>query len=261
MVRVKQQEQVWVMDATNRVHVLWHAIHHPGRVIEQLAREIESLRAYYQVETIGMAFDSPSCFRRDLDGSYKAMRKDKDEGLKHCLAEAATLAGGFRSMACLAAEGFEADDILATIAQLARASGRLCVLVSPDKDLRQCLFPGEVTILKKFQANRWEESVFETAGSLTADLGFDVVTRWIDYQCLVGDPTDGVVGWEGVGEKTARQWLAKLSVDQLAQTGGEWLVDLNARQRRTRPSFVKRLPLIRQLVTLRTDVPHCGEWL
>ena len=248
-----------VLDGTNRVHVLWHVHHDASRVIAQLARELEAMEESLRPSAMAVAFDSAApTFREDLDRSYKGHRPETDPRLRATLDEAQHLVER-STYGCLAAPGFEADDIMATVAAAAVDRGDRAVIASPDKDLRQCLRAGAVTILRSYKvgAGRFRPTWLSYADhqrekGVTAE-------RWIDYQCLVGDDHDGIVGAKSIGPKTACEWLSKASLDELLKN--RWLVHMTERQWQGLLELGRRLSVVRQLVTMRTDVPGVTAWM
>ena len=93
--------------------------------------------------------------------------------------------------------------------------------------------------------------IFETAETLQASFGFSPA-RWLDYQALVGDACDSIKGAQGIGDKTARELI----------TANQTLEDidpatLTKKQAEHWPEFIRRLPVTRRLLTLKTrlDMP------
>lgn len=243
-------------DTTNRVCVLWFGFGDVGRVVDSLLIELRAVAAIARAEQVFCAFDSPGrTFRHDLDSGYKSHRasKPRDEGLAAAIrqAYAATEAAGHH---VCDVRGFEADDILATLAKRATDDGRRVVIVTPDKDARQCLQAGAVSILQKYRRERDKlaDAVWLTADKFVELHGFQP-ERWIDFQAIVGDPTDDIIGWRGVGEKTAGQWLREHTLDEILAEPGR--VKMTPTQLENLADFAARLPIVRQLVTLRKDVP------
>lgn len=246
------------IDGTNRVHVLWHVYHDAARVMDHLARDIRQLRDRCRPAAIALAFDVGRSFRVEVSPDYKAHRQS-DERIKATLVEAQLLAIR-HECASLTAPGFEADDILATVAAHAVANGDRMILASPDKDLRQCLVAGSVTILRGWKStNGVLAPEWLTAETLENGTDGVRVDRFVDFQCLVGDPTDGIVGADGIGKKTAAKWLAKRTLAEIL--ANRWTVAMTELQYQSLRKFEKRLDVVRQLVTLRTDVPNVCSWM
>lgn len=145
---------------------------------------------------------------------------------------------------------FEADDGLATAA--ARWKGEAEVyIMSPDKDLMQCVEGERVVTF-----NRREQKRFDAAGVVEK---FGVEPRSIpDYLALVGDTADGVPGVPGWGAKSAATVLARYrSIEQIPSVPGAWEVQVRgaARLSENLEAMREEAALFKTLTTLRTDVP------
>lgn len=242
------------VDLTNRVHVHWYAQRDVDRALIALRHELQAIAWRLNPEQAFAASDSKSpTFRHAIYPQYKSGRAPKEEGLSFCLFDAPAIAQQ-AGWVPVAADGFEADDVLATIADRVAFEGEKCVLVSPDKDLLVCLRAGSVSVLRRWKCDGKTLGDLDvlTEVRLNAEYGFGP-QAWVDFQCLVGDATDGIVGWEGVGEETAKRWLAKHSLESIL--ANHWCVSMSARQQRGLAAFRDRLPMLRRLLTLRTDVP------
>lgn len=253
------------MDATNRVHILWHgfkdknkpagaySLAEVDRVLIALRDDLKALQNLYR-QPVTCAFDPPGkTFRHELYADYKAGRPEKERGLEQALADAPAVV---QISGCVVAQanGFEADDLLASIAYESVAAGVKCVLISKDKDVRQCLVVDWVSILRDFRRHGQQidknEVTYLTAASFQAEFGFPP-ERWVDYQSLCGDKTDNIHGWDGVGDVAARKWLKDKSLADILNN--PWCVPMNKAQDRTLSEFRKRYFVVRELVKLRTD--------
>jgi DNA polymerase-1 len=249
------------IDATNRVHRLWHVMHNADQVARQFVRDVGTLVDAINPQAVVCAFDSATCFRRAIFSEYKLGRAAKEQGLRDALELSQAESARDYPIACV--ESFEADDVLATVAAECCATSQRCVIASPDKDLRQCLVDGRVSILKTWKGSgpRWAPE-WITALSLESQLGIGP-DQWIDFQCLVGDSGDNITGAKGVGDKTARKLLFEAqSLDKLLEN--RWLSAELSKSEKLWQSLLElktRLPIVRQLVTLRTDVPGVAELL
>lgn len=246
---------VLVHDTTNRVHSLWHGMGDGyERIGRSLLADLAALAAITpRPEVVLCAFDCGPSFRSAICPAYKSSRSKKPQGLvdaMHYSFDAVRDAG----FTALEAPGFEADDILATVARRAVDDGRQCVIVSPDKDARQCLRAGQVSILKSYRrdGDRLANPVWLTEAGLRQAYGVGP-ERWTDWQAIAGDATDDIQGWRGAGEGAAKKWLASHSLDEIV--AAPTLVEMTATQRASLDEFRERLPIVRQLVTLRADVP------
>jgi DNA polymerase-1 len=139
--------------------------------------------------------------------------------------------------------GFEADDLLATMAEQLKAQDFDVYMVSKDKDLRQLIGPH----VKMYDV-QGDEVIDEKA--MADKLGYTPAEA-VEVQTLIGDPTDNVPGIPGVGEKTAVKLIKKYgSADAVLNH----LPELTPKMRENFEQHGKNMPLARQLVTLSRDV-------
>ncbi|MVO15476.1 DNA polymerase I [Parasedimentitalea huanghaiensis] len=144
---------------------------------------------------VAVIFDhSGKTFRNDLYDQYKANRPPAPEDLRPQFPLTRDATRAF-NIACKEVEGFEADDIMATLACQARDAGGRCTIISSDKDLMQ-LVGGGVEMLDAMKNKRIDrDGVIEKFG-----VGPE---RVVDVQALAGDSVDNVPGAPGIGIKTA----------------------------------------------------------
>src|SRR5438477_8760724 len=203
-----------------------------------------------QVTHLAVAFDNPiRSFRNDLFPEYKS-----DEGVPPELrsqfdaAEEATRAIG--AMVWSMRE-FEADDALATAA--ARFAGQVdqVRILTPDKDLGQCLEADhivQVDVIRKRVLD--EQALLQRRGIQPHSIP--------DFLALTGDDADGIPGLPGFGERTASALLAKfIHLDEVPLDARRWPAGVRAADRLA-ATLRERLPdalLYRKLATLVTDVP------
>jgi len=160
-------------------------------------------------------FDSRSpTFRHKMYSEYKANRQKTPEDLH----EQVPLVEEFLNtlgVKCLKAEGFEADDIIATLAQMCRSEKRQCYILSSDKDLLQLVGDG-IFELRPAKINR-TEAIPTSAGPAWDLVGYEEVkNEWgvepskvLDLLSLVGDSSDNVPGVKGIGEKIAIKLMSR----------------------------------------------------
>ena len=194
---------------------------------------------------VAVIFDhSGKTFRNDLYDLYKANRPEAPEDLKPQFGLIREATRAF-NLACIETEGFEADDIIATYAVLARDAGGRVTIVSSDKDLMQ-LVGGGVEMFDIMKNRRiGPEEVEEKFG-----VGPD---RVIDVQALAGDSVDNVPGAPGIGIKTAAQLIGEYGdLDTLLARAEEIK---QPKRRQTLIENADQIRVSRDLVTLRDDVP------
>jgi DNA polymerase-1 len=250
---------LYLLDAHGLIFQMFHGIGpmtapdgRPTNAVFGVTRSLMSLYdrgADYLIAALDMA--GPT-FRNDLDANYKAHRPPPPEDLTaqepliHQVLEAMRIP-------FLMQEGFEADDIMATVATEGAARGLDVFLCSADKDCRQLLSP-KVKIL-----NLRKQEMMDSA-ALQADWGVRP-DQVIDYQALVGDSVDNVPGVPGVGPKTAAKWLQELgSLDAIVKNP-----DAVSGGAKTKASLKEaiangKLALSKRLVTLDTRVPMALDW-
>lgn len=202
-----------------------------------------------RVSHIGVAFDNPiRSFRNDLFAGYKTEEGVDPELLAQFdAAEEATRALG---MIAWPMDRFEADDALATAA--ARWAGEVeqVRILTPDKDLGQCIVGQKVV-----QVDRMRRKLYDEPG-LIALRG--IQPRSIpDWLALVGDTADGVPGLDGFGEKGAAALLAKfVHLEQIPDDPRAWPAVRGAeRLAATLKAERADAMLYRELTRLRTDAP------
>ncbi|MCL2209865.1 MAG: DNA polymerase I [Treponema sp.] len=171
---------------------------------------------------LAAVFDSRTpTFRHAMYSEYKANRQKTPEDLHEqvpLVEEFLTVLG----VQCLKADGFEADDIIATLAEKCRGEKRQCYILSSDKDLLQ-LVGGGIFELRPSKINRSEANV-QSSGPVWDLAGPDEVkNEWgvepekiLDLLSLTGDSSDNVPGVKGIGEKTAVKLMARYgSLDEI----------------------------------------------
>ncbi len=144
---------------------------------------------------VAVIFDKGShTFRNDLYDLYKANREAMPEDLRPQIPLTRRATEAF-NIACKELEGYEADDIIATLARQAREAGGRVTIISSDKDLMQLVGDG-VEMLDAMKNRRIDrDGVFEKFGVFP--------DRVVDVQALAGDSVDNVPGAPGIGIKTA----------------------------------------------------------
>ena len=203
---------------------------------------------------LAAVFDAgPKTFRNDLCPSYKANRGDPPPDLvpQFDLVLAAAAAMGFPTF-CV--PGFEADDLMATLAHHANGAGLGIRMLSGDKDLGQLVRDAHPPVV---QEDPWSMSVWDEAG-IVDRLGVRP-DQCVDLQALVGDSTDNVQGVRGVGPKTAIALLQHFGdldalysrLDEVAKVEVRGAKALAAKLQ----AGLDDATLARRLVVLRRDVP------
>ena len=197
------------------------------------------------VTHVAVIFDKGShTFRNDMYDLYKANRDEMPEDLRPQMPLTRRATQAF-NIACEEMEGYEADDIIATLACQAREAGGRCTIISSDKDLMQLV--GDGVVMLDAMKNRVIDSdgVMEKFG-----VGPD---RVVDVQALAGDSVDNVPGAPGIGIKTAALLINEYGdLDTLLARAGE------IKQPKRRESLIEneeQIRLSKRLVQLDCDTP------
>jgi DNA polymerase-1 len=215
------------------------------------------LRLYenYHPEYIGWVHDRGVSFRQEQYPEYKATREKLGEELQQdfdrSLERVCQILDAFH-IPVIAINGYEADDVVATLAERAARDGLQAVIVSGDKDFYQLIGDGIALLNPGRGGQAAVEEQWVDQSNASERLGVPP-QRVVDYLALVGDTSDNIPGVKGIGDKTAIQLL---------ETYGD-LDAILARAadipgKRPREALLQQADnarLSRQLVTLRRDVP------
>jgi DNA polymerase I len=213
--------------------------------VNMLFKVIEEAKGADAPTHVAVIFDySGKTFRNDIYPEYKAHRPPAPEDLRPQFPLTRDATRAF-NVACIEQEGYEADDIIATLARQAREAGGRATIITSDKDMMQLIGDGVVMFdpikLKIIDS----DEVVEKFGVKP--------NRVVDVQSLMGDSTDNVPGAPGIGAKTAALLINEFGdLDTLLARASE------IPQEKRRLSIVDNADLIRvsrQLVTLDDKVP------
>lgn len=248
---------LWLLiDAPNHCHRDYHAAGEGAA--ELFARRVDALIDHARPVMIAAAFDSPRSFRREIEPTYKATRPPTPAGVADCMQSVREW--------CLAneihiveADGFEADDCLATLAMIGRRRDSRVVIASSDKDLRQLLDVGKIDQLVACRRSGGKLTCeWMTAKRVAEQYGVEP-WQWVDFQTIVGDSSDNVIGAEGCGPVVAAKLLGKCHTLE-GYYSNPWAAPLTPRQHALLAKFKERYKTVRRLVTLRRDTPIPGAW-
>ncbi len=220
-----------------------------------IANFLKRLLNTHKPELLGWVHDSGATFRDELYPDYKATREkltddlqaDFDQGLERVLQLLAAY-----DIPVLTAEGFEADDVIGTMAKKGVDAGYNVVIVSGDKDFQQLVRPG-VWLLNPGRGG--PASVEESwVGMENASDRLGVPPeRVIDYLALVGDSSDNVPGVKGIGEKGAIELITQYGpLENIIAHAHEIT---KKRPREALLQYEADARLSKQLVTIHCDVP------
>ena len=196
---------------------------------------------------IGVAFDHGKTFRHDAFPDYKAQREETPEDIKLSVPLIKQVLEAMR-IPILQVDGFEADDIIGTVATRFGADGIETFMLTPDKDYGQLIGPNV------FMYRPRHGGGYEILGEkeVEAKYGIPTPAQVIDLLALMGDSADNFPGCPGVGEKTAAKLINQFgSIDNMLQHTDE----IKGKLREKVENAVEDIKMSKFLATIRTDVP------
>lgn len=196
---------------------------------------------------MAVAFDHGKTFRHEAFPAYKAQREETPEEIRASVPIIKDILEAYH-IPVLQADGFEADDVIGTLATAAGREGIETYMLTPDKDYGQ-LVGGNVYIYRPRHGGG-----YDTLGEseVTQKYGIATTAQVIDLLALMGDSADNFPGCPGVGEKTAAKLITQFgSIDNmLAHTD-----EIKGKLREKVEGAVDDIRMSRFLATIRTDVP------
>ncbi|HJR65695.1 MAG TPA: DNA polymerase I [Gemmatimonadaceae bacterium] len=222
-----------------------------------IANFLQRLQVAHAPEYLGWVHDSGLSFRHERYPAYKATRQklsdelqsDFDRGMERI----AEMLSAFR-VPVLAVEGYEADDVIGTLARQGAQAGVNVVVVSGDKDFQQLVRPGVWLLNPGRGGSAAVEEQWVSVENAGERLGVDpsLVT---DYLALVGDSSDNVPGVPGIGDKTARDLVQQYGPVESILAHAAELQKKRPREALLDPENAARARLSKELVTIRDDLP------
>ena len=253
-----KDKNVWVVDAHSLIFQVFHAIQgemtsprgQPMNAVFGFTRDILFMLEEKRPDYLFCAFDlEGGTFRNERFPAYKADRGEMPETLIPQIPEIKRLLAAM-DIPVLESPGFEADDILARMADECEQRGANCILVTGDKDCRQ-LLSDRVKIY-----NVRKDMLYDTA-ALEKDWGVRP-EQVVDFQGLVGDKTDGIPGVDLIGPKTARELL---ETHETLEAVLDHAPEMKKSKRRDNLISGREVALLsRELATLVRDTPVEISW-
>lgn len=196
---------------------------------------------------IAVAFDHGKTFRDEAFPQYKAQREETPEDIRRSVPVIKDIIAAM-NIPALQADGFEADDIIGTLAVKAGGQGVETYMLTPDKDYGQ-LVRDNVFIFRPRHGGGYEKM---GPKEVCAKYAIDSPQQVIDLLALMGDSADNFPGCPGVGEKTAAKLIAQFGdVDNMLDN----TADIKGKLREKVESAVDDIRMSKFLATIRTDVP------
>lgn len=196
---------------------------------------------------IGVAFDHGRTFRHDAFPEYKAQREETPEDIKLSVPLIKQILEAMH-IPILQVDGFEADDIIGTVATRFGSDGIETFMLTPDKDYGQLIGPN-VFMYRPRHGGGYEIIGEKEVGD---KYGIPTPAQVIDLLALMGDTADNFPGCPGVGEKTAAKLINQFgSIDNMLQHTNE----IKGKLREKVENAVEDIKMSKFLATIRTDVP------
>ena len=213
---------------------------------------LQRLLAETQPDAVAIAFDRKApTFRHKAYAGYKAQRKGMPEELAQQLPNLKELLRllGYRLVEC---DGFEADDILGTLARVCREEGAECVIATGDRDSLQLVGGGVTVRLASTKQGQPQVTLYDEA-KIREEYGVEPI-QLIDVKAIQGDTSDNIPGVAGIGPKGAGELIRRFhDLDAIYENLDT--LDIKEGQRKKLAESKDNAYLSRWLGTIRTDAP------
>src|SRR5258708_32942396 len=214
-----------------------------GNILKRLIKD-------YEPKYIGIVFDPPGAtFRDKLFEKYKAQRQPMPDDMRVQIPLVRRLCEAMR-LPILEERGFEADDVIGTVAKRAAKQGFEVLIIGNDKDMMQLVGKNVRTLKTGSGGAKGDILVDETKVQELLGVPAEKV---VDYMALLGDTVDNIPGAKGIGEKGAAELIQRYgSVEKALEHADEVS---NKRYREALQQQRDQVLLSKQLATIATDVP------
>lgn len=251
-------EKLFLLDAYALIYRAYYAFIKNPRInskglntsaILGFVNTLEEVLTKEQPSHIGIAFDPAGpTFRHEAYEQYKAQREETPEGIRAAVPYIKDIIRAYR-IPILEVSGYEADDVIGTLACQADARGVDTFMMTPDKDYGQL-----VTEHVKMYRPKYGDKEFEVLGveEVKEKYGLSSPTQVIDMLGLMGDSADNIPGCPGVGEKTATKLIQQFgSIENLLAGTDQLKGALKTKIENNR----EQIEFSKFLATIKTDVP------
>lgn len=254
----KDTEKVFLLDAYALIYRAFFALNKNPRMTSKglnTSAIIGFLNTLYEVlknekpSHLGIAFDlGAPTLRTENFCDYKANREEMPPDLRASIPYIIEIIKGF-NIPIYAAEGYEADDVIGTLAKKAEKAGYLTYMMTPDKDFGQ-LVSDNIFIYKPAKFN--DPATVMGPKEVCEKYGINTPTQLIDILGLWGDASDNIPGIPGVGEKTASKFVQEYgSLEGLL----EHTDDLKGKMKENVINFAEQGRMSKMLATINTNAP------
>ncbi|NPA52473.1 MAG: 5'-3' exonuclease [Aquificae bacterium] len=216
----------------------------PTGAIYGFIRMISKLLKELQPEYIAVAFDYPGkTFRHEEYKEYKATRKETPDELKAQIPKIKQILKLW-GIKVIEIPGYEADDIIATLAKKAVEKGFEVIIVTPDKDMLQ-LVNDKIKVLNPVNDELFDKDKIKEKYGIYPE-------QFVDFLTLIGDKVDNLIGVHGIGTKTAQKLLNQYKdIEEIYKN----LDKLKEKQKKSFEEAKERINLNKKLIQLKTDTP------
>ena len=257
-INILDMEKLFLLDAYALIYRAYYAFIRAPRInskgqntsaIFGFVNTLEDVLKKEQPTHIGVAFDPKGpTFRHELFEQYKAQREETPEDIRASVPIIKDILRAYR-IPILEVSGYEADDVIGTLAHQADQQGIKTYMMTPDKDYGQLVTENALIYRPKFGDKEFEVMGVER---VKEKFGIDRPEQVIDLLGLMGDASDNIPGCPGVGEKTAQKLIAEFGdIPTLLARRDE----LKGALKKKVDENVELIELSRFLATIKTDAP------
>ena len=253
-----EQNKLFLLDAYALIYRAYYALINAPRMTSKgfstsaiygFVNTLQDVLKRENPSHIAVCFDPPGpTFRHEAFEGYKAERPPTPEDIRLSIPYIKRILEAYR-IPVIEVMGYEADDVIGTLAKMAQAKGFTCYMMSPDKDF------GQVVDERIFQYKPGKQGAdFEVLGvkEICEAYGFDTPLQVIDYLALMGDKVDNIPGCPGVGKVTAQKLIKQFgTVEGLL----EHVDDLKGVMKTKVEENTEQIRFSKFLATIKTDVP------
>lgn len=196
---------------------------------------------------IGVAFDHGKTFRNEVFPDYKAQREETPEDIKRSIPIIKEILNAYH-IPILQEEGYEADDVIGTIATHTGKMDIETYMLTPDKDY------GQIVATNVYMFRPRHGGGYDKMGEKEVETkyGISSTKQIIDLLALMGDSADNFPGCPGIGEKTAVKLISQFgSVDELLANTNQ----LKGKMKEKVENAIDNIKMSKYLATIRTDIP------
>jgi len=244
---------VIAIDISNFAYKQYHA---GGNVATAIVQKARGAMTHFRDSVAYLCYDSKPTFRHKLFPEYKGKRKPSEDKVKIEMAieesKPIAVAAGVH---VVEHEGYEADDVMASIARQCRLRNENVMLVSADKDMYPLLMYDGIQLFRFIGSQGWDSMLGMKIRFIDEVLESAIYKKykvecwqWLDYRCMTGDASDNIAGLAGYGPVKSRLILD--TFESLDQMFGDWETNklgFSDQERIKFEIFRNELPRLREL--------------